>query len=357
MDKKYFYKISNNDLEIVILSFNKNNYTIKKYSLGQNFIKNIYNFSSEEECKISFLEKLNNFNKEYLSLESKIARNFIKTVNILANLEKLGYGKKTWIPFVENKKGTILDSKFGGIPYLKENETWPICGNCKEPMTFFLQINFDTINKDIKDEFKLKSGLFQLFHCTNWNLQCELSGVYNLGKRNNFNIIRILDLPKDNSYKKVKLPNKNNYKTFEKEIIYERLFPEKIISKWLYRGYEYPFWKKERKTIDLSNFKNKSLSTKNIPIFLIDYLKIKNDLVYENILFDLIYQDEKIGGEPYWIHKEEKGFCAECGKDLELLLQIGYSELNIPYMFDDAGIGYILFCKEHQENIYFYCQS
>ena len=40
-----------------------------------------------------------------------------------------------------------------------------------------------------------------------------------------------------------------------------------------------------------------------------------------------------------------------------MLFQIGYQENNIPYMFDDAGVGYLFICKEHKDEIYFYYQS
>ena len=50
--------------------------------------------------------------------------------------------KKCWIPQVEETEDVSkVESKFGGIPALKEGELWPPCPNCSKDLTLFLQLN------------------------------------------------------------------------------------------------------------------------------------------------------------------------------------------------------------------------
>ena len=61
---------------------------------------------------------------------------------------------------------------------------------------------------------------------------------------------------------------------------------------------------------------------------------------------------EKLRGWPAWVQSVEYPSCPECGRRMELLLQID-SEQNLPYMFGDAGIGHITQCPEHRDQLAF----
>jgi len=84
-------------------------------------------------------------------------------------LTQLRHIKRTaYIPITqESNKIFSPHSKFGGFPYLRNSEDWPMCPNCDNHMQLFLQLNLEDIpvNKD--------KGLIQLFYCTNDDPLCE----------------------------------------------------------------------------------------------------------------------------------------------------------------------------------------
>jgi len=66
----------------------------------------------------------------------------ISTAVELQLFNRLAPVKKTaWLPVVETRMGTVLNSKFSGIALLDQPENWPCCGNCQQPMQLFLQLN------------------------------------------------------------------------------------------------------------------------------------------------------------------------------------------------------------------------
>ena len=46
-----------------------------------------------------------------------------------------------WNPVVQEGDGALLSSKFSGLPWLAQDEQWPICVNCEQPMQLLLQLN------------------------------------------------------------------------------------------------------------------------------------------------------------------------------------------------------------------------
>jgi len=53
-------------------------------------------------------------------------------------------------------------TKFGGFPYLLQNERWPVCSACQEPMAFVLQVNF----ADLPPQLRLgRYDLLAFYYC------------------------------------------------------------------------------------------------------------------------------------------------------------------------------------------------
>jgi hypothetical protein len=46
--------------------------------------------------------------------------------------------------------GNVRHSKFGGSPYVMRGESWPVCGSCHIPLTFFFQLRFDHLPPEIR---------------------------------------------------------------------------------------------------------------------------------------------------------------------------------------------------------------
>ena len=61
-------------------------------------------------------------------------------------------------------------------------------------------------------------------------------------------------------------------------------------------------------------------------------------------------QGDKLGGWPYWVQGPELPQCPECSETMALVFQLD-SEDNVPHMFGDAGIGHILQCPDHPEQL------
>ena len=141
-------------------------------------------------------------------------------------LNKLGsYRRKSYIPEISEGEGTIFQSKFGGIPFQKDGEDWPICDSCGKPLQFFLQINVEELPYSLKKAQNLSDGLIQVFICTNDTEECFFSSIEDSKGYTFIRYVSHRELLNPN--KNINLPNQN------------LLFTPKIISSWLERD-DYP---------------------------------------------------------------------------------------------------------------------
>ncbi len=51
----------------------------------------------------------------------------------------------TYRAISEVKKGTVYDSKLGGIPYIPEGESWVTCSKCKSEKVLLVQLNISEL--------------------------------------------------------------------------------------------------------------------------------------------------------------------------------------------------------------------
>ena len=72
------------------------------------------------------------------------------------------YKRHAYFPIIasDNDDGCLTDSKFGGLPYMFQNEIWPFC-KCGSPMELGIQLNLDTLPTK-----QFGNGLFQFWSCS-----------------------------------------------------------------------------------------------------------------------------------------------------------------------------------------------
>ena len=70
-----------------------------------------------------------------------------------------------WLPALrKGEKKLASASKYGGTPWLAEDEAWPHCQLCGQPMQFLVQVNLEDI-QDASKQKQFGDGLLQVFHC------------------------------------------------------------------------------------------------------------------------------------------------------------------------------------------------
>lgn len=229
--------------------------------------------------------------------------------NLLKKLEP--HKRNAWYPIVEDVDGDLLSSKFGGTPYLKEGESWPICQNCNEPLLLFAQINYETAPEKYKGIVKQGDGILQVFYCTN-DCDCECCGDEEL-----YTLVRFIpnvEIVLHNQ--EIKIPFKS-----------EEYFTNKIVG-WEERV-NYPGWEE------------------------LDDLGITLTEEEENILSEInSLTGDKLLGYGFWVQWKRDCECPICHQDMVLALQIDCED-NVPYGFADGGCSYTLQCPNHPQEVFF----
>lgn len=220
----------------------------------------------------------------------------------------------------------LILTKIGGKPYLNDNDEIPICPACGDKMLLVAQIELSKAPKRFKAE-----GLLQIFFC----------------KRHyefNFRTIDVPDTASLESFEGVDFTDSYrceacNSKDLE---VYEefRLYPlsrryrcnkcgntnflgalkSEFVLNWVEYEYEVPNERELRKwfdwvDIDVERFDRKTLTIR-------DLAKIFNN------------PETKFGGYPCYVNKLEVPNCPECGKEMELYLQVKDQPARpIPYVY------------------------
>lgn len=211
--------------------------------------------------------------------------------------------RTAWIPQTETNRAAIQASKFSGLPIIDQDEEWPCCKECKNPMQLFLQLNADELpvvaNKPFGD------GTLQVFFCTDNDGACDTWEAFSDGS-----LVRLIQ-PENLTPKEIKSsPVKNP-------------LPEKRIVAWNpVEDYPNPEELDELQTI-LDDAQTDQLCEDGYP-----------------------RSGDKLGGWPYWIQGIEYPNCPDCGERMKLVFQID-SESNLDFMFGDVGCSHITQCPKH----------
>lgn len=228
-------------------------------------------------------------------------------LKILAPFKRQAYIPKT----VEVNSTFSPTSKIGGLPYLRSKEDWPVCPNCQNHMQLFLQLNMEELPAENSP------GLVQLFYCITNDPLCE-------SDQNGY-----MPFSKNSIGRKIQVDGPS-------EIIkpsINELFPERKITSWQAKD-DYPHYE--------------------------EYSHLGINLELDDELFDLMHQHkigkplpgDKLYGWPYWIQGKENPSDRQTGTMMELLFQLD-SEVNLPFMFGDMGVGHLTESPDNKEELAF----
>jgi len=311
MDKRLFHFTDDKSNKFWSITLEDKSHTVHFGKVGSSGQEQRKEFSSQEEAEKSYNKLIN----------EKIKKGYVEVSeeeNPLENLKrKLGkFKRKYWKPVTEHGDGHLFSSKFSGLPWLSEDEEWPLCPQCNKPMELFLQLNLREIPEELKGKFG--QGLIQLFYCTNTDPHCEVEceAYFPFAKSV---LVRLVEPRGDG--RKSNVPLKD-------------YLPARLITGWEFMGYDFPGYEEggeflEEKGIELDEDEEELFSEELIPM-----------------------GGDKIGGWPSWIQGVEYPLCPVCNKRMEMVFQID-SEDNLPYMFGDAGCGHITQCRKHKDKLAF----
>ena len=227
-------------------------------------------------------------------------------------LERISQFKKTtWLPVVEKRTGTVLNSKFSGIPLLAENEGWPCCGLCQQEMQLFVQLNSSELPVEAQQVFG--GGILQVFYCTNDEQGCEVEceAYFPFAKST---LLRVVD------------PAKVVAKNLVVSPVIDA-FEEKVIIAW-HAADDYPNCEElDELGVELSDKEAEMLYEQNFP-----------------------KTGDKLLGWPAWVQGIEYPECPVCSDSMKFIFQID-SEDNLDYMFGDVGCAHITQCEKHPERL------
>jgi len=208
-------------------------------------------------------------------------------------LDKIApHRRDTWVPEVkETEAQHSADDKFGGLPYLRNENDWPRCTSCGKHMQLFVQLDLSRLPE------KKGKGLAQFFYCTNSNPQCEVTceAWYPNTTSTHSRLVEV----------------NGPSATVQMDMIAE-LFPEKRITGWE-RQDDYPNPDE------------------------LDELGVRLEEEEHDELIDAEFpiSGDKLFGWPHWVQGVEYHL-----EDSELFVQID-SENNVPFMFGDVGCGHL----------------
>lgn len=228
-----------------------------------------------------------------------------KAIELLSKYKRKAYLPKTQ----DNQNEFSTSSKIGGFPYLRNEDDWPVCPNCKKNMQLFLQLNLNDLPE------RQDKGLIQLFYCTTDEPHCEsdLEAFFPFSKAVN---CRKIDINGESSLIKPDL---------------QEVFSEKVIIDWNPVD-DYPhFEEHEQLGIELDDDIYELMEEKEI---------------------GLPIEKDKLFGWPYWVQSVEYPFDRKTETQMELLFQLD-SEDNLPYMFGDAGIGHLTQSPDNKDELGF----
>jgi hypothetical protein len=220
------------------------------------------------------------------------------------------FKRTAYIPTTESSANAFsTHSKFGGFPYLSHPGDWPTCPNCHHHLQLFLQLNLSAlpVNKE--------EGLIQLFYCTNEEPHCasDCEAFF----------------PFSRSVVCRKVPIGAPSCRIEPDL--GTVFEEKRITGWSPVD-DYPHYEE--------------LAALGLDIDADDYEVLEIADVGTPRAGDKLY------GWPYWVQDIEYPNDRKTGSRMELLFQLD-SEVNLPYMFGDAGIGHLTQSKDNPGELAF----
>lgn len=280
--------------------------------------------------------------------------------------------RQAWKPIMQLGEGALNASKVSGKAWLNCGETWAICPNCKNPLRLVLQLNLQQLPESLENKFG--SGILQLFCCeSDFDIETDeyiLMGnsVVSTTTSSSFTYINesgeSVTLTRSEPYIETKEPEQvltkvrtvcclmacepfaNNQLVriiqLDDELVevevpeMEEFFPAKLIVGWKEME-EYPH-----------------------PEEIKEYGIALDEREYEILEeYELSAQvGDKLGGWLSWAQYIEYPTCPTCNQKMnQFIFQFeSDSDQNFPYPHHGLGVGYLVQCPNHKEQVTFFCQ-
>lgn len=208
------------------------------------------------------------------------------------------HSKQAYIPVTKTAKAEhSIHSKLGGLPYLSQENDYPKCSNCGRHLQLLVQLNLEDIPENTE------KGLIQLFFCTNPNTGCESKL---LSKNSTTSLCRKVETTED---------------IIREFSNHDYVFPEKRITQFI-EHIDYPH-SEDYNQLDIEL---------QVPDAIYDYM-LANNIGTTN-------DNDKLFGYPRWL--QSSAFSKDQNSDdRHLLFQLASND-NLPFMFGDSGIGYLI---------------
>jgi len=294
--------------------------------------------------------------------------------------------RKAWKPVTVRQEGDLQTSKFAGKPWLNANEQWPLCQNCGNPLHFFLQLNLQELPKELHGKFG--SGILQLFYClsetetvydfpvesaiattdsngtTTWSQyqSCE-SDCMGWAAFSDCHLVRIIqptELPAT-----YELPDQtvNSLSAISYRLSNGK-FPTRLIVDWQEMD-DYPDWEEaESFGINLEDDEVTALLNTENNYDYSDRAYASDEEVAGWVIGDLMHETrmyptegDKLSGWSHWVQGVDYPNCPECDRIMNQPVFEFASDDNIPFLWGDAGRGYIVQCPTHREQLAFSWQG
>lgn len=246
--------------------------------------------------------------------------------------------RTAYTPVLEEATCGPTDSHYGGDPWMKDGEEWPVCAACKHPLQFFLQVNLGDAPKDIQDKFG--TGLLQFFYCTwvgteSWmdpasgKLVQKMTMCIEEPETVQNHLVRIVD------------PSAKGAVLASPQM--EKPFPTKKIVSWKpVEDYTIESEEYEGTDVDFEAFETEAEAQ-------------GHNLIDD--FYEIHSNDDKLGGWPNMFQGLWYPPCKTCGEPMKNFLYEGIKYPAVDYEWGDGGTGYIFQCPEHRDMLAFTYQQ
>jgi hypothetical protein len=278
-----------------------------------------------------------------------------------------GLERPAWRPMMQPGEGAITASKTSGRAWLKPDETWPLCPNCQSPLRLVLQLNLQDLPGELQDSFG--TGLLQLFCCeSDFQIRTGTFTSTPRGSSVSIEISAYWDEAGELIRESSSLPEEIEEPRVEEIMrschlcactpfsssqvarivqpqglpancpmpIMETFFPEKLVTGWEHFS-EYP-------TPEEASACGVALD------------RDETAVLHEAGLWPKT--GDKLGGWPCWAQALDYPSCPTCKQPMNrLLFQLEQQgRENFPYPHQGLGVGYLVQCSAHPEQVTFFCQ-
>lgn len=225
------------------------------------------------------------------------------------------FARTAWEPVTEACEPDAPGSRYSGLPLLMADEQWPVCGSCNRPLQIFLQLEAESLPEAAQSQIGLNKGILQFFYCT--HAAGDEGEDWAPFSKNH--LLRVLP-GEAQDYRTASAlpewPENNPY------------LPAKRITGWNAIE-DFPSPEEED---DLG-------------------MPEMTDAEYDAYYMSEPYlntEGDKLCGWPNWVQGVEYPDCPKCGKQMEMIYQLGSNSV-LRWNWGDAGIGHITQCPEHRD--------